>query len=138
MAIYGPPRNWWRTALDSRRRHRLATSISLLRVLRAAPLIGRGFTAGDDLPEAAGLISHRMWQRRSAPSRGVGRTVVGRPGFTVIGVMPPESDSAGETGGRWAGAGSCTDPTGSGAVTRPTEHRPPGAGDGLPPGREWG
>jgi putative ABC transport system permease protein len=71
----------------------VATSDRLLRVLRADPLIGRGFAAGDDLPgKRVALVSHRLWQRRfGSDPAALGRTLtLDGQSFTVIGVMPPQ------------------------------------------------
>jgi len=67
-------------------------SAGLFGLLRTPPVLGRGFTAGDELPGAPGvaLISHQIWQERYAGAANVlGRTVRvdGLPA-TIIGVMP--------------------------------------------------
>jgi len=67
-------------------------SADLFRLLRTPPLLGRGFTAGDERPGAATvvLISHRVWTGRYGGSPAVvGRAVRlnGLPA-TIIGVMP--------------------------------------------------
>jgi predicted permease len=66
---------------------------NFLDVLGVAPLLGRGFVAGDD---AAGgrhvaLLSHGAWQRLYGGDRGViGRSLIldGEP-YEIVGVMPP-------------------------------------------------
>jgi putative ABC transport system permease protein len=65
-----------------------------LRVVGRTPLLGRGFTEGEDVaggPRVV-LLGHGLWQRRfGADSTLVGRTVTinGAPAL-VIGVMPPD------------------------------------------------
>ncbi|HEV8356362.1 MAG TPA: ABC transporter permease [Gemmatimonadales bacterium] len=71
-----------------------AITTNLLRLLGAAPMLGRGFAAEDTLPNAprALLISHALWRRRF----GGDPSVVGKPlhlrdgPALVIGVMPPD------------------------------------------------
>ena len=57
------------------------------------PLLGRNFTADDDLPNApaVALISHRAWQERfSARPEAVGSTLeLNGVSTEIIGVMPP-------------------------------------------------
>jgi putative ABC transport system permease protein len=89
----------------------VATSDGLMRVLRADPLIGRGFGPGDDLPgKRLALISHRLWQRAFGSDPGaVGRTVsLDGQSFTVIGVMAPafRFPVDEEPADVWASAGS--------------------------------
>lgn len=65
-------------------------------VLGAVPQVGRALTAADDLPgsEAVVVISNGLWQRRYGASPAViGRrlTIYEQP-FTVVGVMPPDTD----------------------------------------------
>jgi putative ABC transport system permease protein len=60
--------------------------------LGVAPLLGRTFTAQEDLPNGPDLVvlGHRLWARRYAADQTVvGRTIQinGRP-FAVIGIMP--------------------------------------------------
>ncbi len=67
------------------------------RTLGVAPMLGRDFTAQDDVPNAPriAIISHRLWQRRF----GGDPNIVGRPALmggaerTIIGVMPPDFQS---------------------------------------------
>ena len=70
----------------------VSASSELLDVLGAAPLLGRGFRAGDDVPgvEAVALLSFGLWQELGGNPAIIGTHVVldGRP-RTVIGVMPP-------------------------------------------------
>jgi putative ABC transport system permease protein len=89
----------------------VATSDQLLRVLRVSPVIGRGFTDGDDLPgKRLALVSHRLWQRRfGADPAAMGRTIsLDGQSFTVIGVMPPafRFPLDEEPADVWASAGS--------------------------------
>ena len=66
-------------------------SSELLDVLGAAPLLGRGFREGDDVPGAEGvaLLSFGLWQELGGSPDIIGTHVMldGRP-RTVIGVMP--------------------------------------------------
>jgi putative ABC transport system permease protein len=63
-------------------------------VLGIRPLLGRAFTAADDVvgAERRLVLSYRLWQRRYGGSRDVlGRTVIlHEQPFTVVGVMPPD------------------------------------------------
>jgi predicted permease len=68
-------------------------SASLFRVLRASPLLGRVFAAGEDEigRERVVLLSHALWKRRFAADAAiVGRTIQlsGVP-HVVVGVMGP-------------------------------------------------
>jgi putative ABC transport system permease protein len=69
-------------------------STNLLRVLRAAPMLGRGFAAEDTVPNApvAILLSHALWMRRFHGDVSiVGKPIRAREApAVVIGVMPPE------------------------------------------------
>ena len=63
-------------------------------VMRARPLLGRGFLLEEDRPGGppVTVLSHGFWQRRFGGDEAViGQTLTldGRP-FTVVGVMPPE------------------------------------------------
>jgi putative ABC transport system permease protein len=69
-----------------------AVSWDLFPLLGTSPILGRGFRAEDDQPNAAGvvLLSHRLWSSRyQADPNALGRSVLvnGKP-HTVIGVMP--------------------------------------------------
>jgi putative ABC transport system permease protein len=69
-----------------------AVSAGLLRLLRAEPVLGRGFQPRDEVPGAApvALLGWRIWQDRFGGDPGiVGRAVRidGHPA-TVVGVMP--------------------------------------------------
>jgi predicted permease len=66
-------------------------SSELFPVLGVQPVLGRGFTAEEELPgHPVTVISYGLWQRRFAGSRDVlGRTVnLDRKPYTIIGVMP--------------------------------------------------
>ena len=69
----------------------VSASSELLDVLGAAPLLGRGFRAGDDVPgaERVALLSFGSWQELGGNPDIIGAQVIfdGRP-RTVIGVMP--------------------------------------------------
>jgi putative ABC transport system permease protein len=69
----------------------VTASSELLEVLGAAPLLGRGFREGDDVPGAEGvaLLSFGLWQELGGTPAIIGTSVTldGRP-RTVIGVMP--------------------------------------------------
>jgi putative ABC transport system permease protein len=83
----------------------IASSAELFRVLGVAPLIGRGFTRGEDLPGAApvAVLSYSLWRDLGEDSRIVGSTLVldGTP-RTIIGVMPPSFWFPEPTVGVWA------------------------------------
>lgn len=71
----------------------LAVTSSLLSTLGVEPVLGRGFTAEDDLPHATPrlLLRHGFWGSRFGGDPGLlGRTVElnGRP-HEVIGILPP-------------------------------------------------
>ena len=70
-----------------------AISWDLFPLLGTSPVLGRGFSADDDKPNAGGvvLLSHQVWMTRYQGDRNIlGRNILvnARP-FTVIGVMPP-------------------------------------------------
>ena len=70
-----------------------AISWDLFPLLGVSPVLGRGFTAEDDRPNAAGVVilSDILWHRRYHGDPNVlGRRILvnGKP-HTVIGVMPP-------------------------------------------------
>ena len=68
-------------------------SANLFGILRAAPALGRDFSADDDRPGAdpVAILSHHVWQNRYAGDPEiVGRTVRANSGaVTIIGVMAP-------------------------------------------------
>ena len=68
-----------------------ASSAELFGVLGVAPVIGRGFQAGDDAPgaEPVAVLSYGLWQELGGEGSIVGRRLLldGRP-RTVVGVMP--------------------------------------------------
>lgn len=67
---------------------------NLPQVLGITPVLGRAYTAANDVEGQTGviLLGHRLWQRRFGGDSGiVGRDIRldGRP-FTVLGVLPPD------------------------------------------------
>lgn len=68
-------------------------SASLLSVLRARPILGRGFLPGEDQPggPAVTMVSHDAWLTRFGGDSGViGRTVrFEDSSYEVVGVLPP-------------------------------------------------
>ena len=69
-----------------------AVSSDFLAVLRAAPLLGRGFLPEDDRPGArVALLSHTLWSSRYGEDPGIVGRTIGLDGheYTVVGVMPP-------------------------------------------------
>jgi putative ABC transport system permease protein len=71
----------------------LRVSSGIFPMLGVAPMLGRTFTAQEDVSgtEHVAVFSHGLWRRRFGGDRSiVGRTVSldGEP-FTVLGVMPP-------------------------------------------------
>jgi predicted permease len=69
----------------------LASSAELFDVLGVAPVIGRGFRAGDDVPgaEPVAVLSYGLWQELGGDASIVGRRLLldGSP-RTVVGVTP--------------------------------------------------
>lgn len=69
----------------------VTASAELFETLGAAPLLGRGFSAGDDVPgaEPVAVLSHGLWQELGGRPSIVGSRLVldGAP-RTVVGVMP--------------------------------------------------
>lgn len=70
-------------------------SHNFLRVLGIRPLLGRDFSAEEDLPRQPGsvaLLSHGLWSRRfGADPNLVGKTILlDQQSVTVIGVLPPK------------------------------------------------
>jgi putative ABC transport system permease protein len=68
-------------------------SADMFRLLGIKPILGRGFSAADDKPTAAGLpvvISHQLWVSEFASDHNiVGSSItLNRELFTVTGVMP--------------------------------------------------
>ncbi len=71
-----------------------AISWNLFPMLGTDPILGRGFTAQEDQPNAGGvvLLSHTVWTTRYHADRNIlGRSILvnGTP-HTVVGVMPPK------------------------------------------------
>jgi putative ABC transport system permease protein len=70
-----------------------AISWDLFPLLGVSPIIGRGFTASDDQPNAAGVVilSYHLWTiRYRSDSRVLGRSIqIDRKPYTIVGVMPP-------------------------------------------------
>ena len=68
-------------------------SVSFFDVLRARPVLGRGFVAGENEPGRTQVVvlSHRLWLTRFGGDPGiVGRTLqVDRMPRTVVGIAPP-------------------------------------------------
>ena len=100
----------WNAALTSGDEPRQVTgtvaSADLFQVLRAAPMLGRVFTAEEDKPGAGRVvvISHRMWKGLfgSDPSV-VGKTVrLDGEGYTVVGVMPADFEFPDRGSELWA------------------------------------
>jgi predicted permease len=69
-----------------------AISWDLFPLIGTSPVLGRGFTAADDTPNAPGvaLISHHLWVTRYQRDDGIlGRNVlINAKPFTIVGVMP--------------------------------------------------
>jgi len=71
-----------------------AISSNLFSTLGTGPLMGRAFTASEDLPNGPDLavLGHGLWKRRYASDSSIlGKKILlnGRP-FEVVGVMPPD------------------------------------------------
>ena len=90
----------WPTILDGQGEpERLAlagVSVSFFDTLGVTPMLGRGFEAGDDLPNAPRVVvlSHGNWSARFGGDRAVvGKVIMlDDTPFTVVGVMPPGFD----------------------------------------------
>jgi putative ABC transport system permease protein len=70
----------------------VTASSEILDVLGSAPLFGRGFRVGDDVPgaERVVVLSHGLWQELGGSRDILGTQVlVGGIPRTVVGVMPP-------------------------------------------------
>lgn len=72
----------------------LQVTTEYLSVLGVAPLLGRGFMAGEDARggnNQVAMLSHQFWQRRYGGDAGIiGQTVtLNQLPYTVIGVLPP-------------------------------------------------
>jgi putative ABC transport system permease protein len=87
---------WSATLTGTERPEELAglrVSPSLLSVLRASPMLGRGFAPDDEQTEGGRvvLLGYSLWQRRFGGDAGViGRSItLSGAGYRVIGVMPP-------------------------------------------------
>lgn len=81
-----------RTSAGTEPVHAARISDRFLRTLGVAPILGRDFHTGEDLPEGpqAAILSYGAWQKRFAGRRNViGETVSlsGVP-YTMLGVMP--------------------------------------------------
>jgi len=78
---------------ESERHLGAAISWDLFSLLGTSPILGRGFTADDDQPNAAGVVilGDVLWNRRyQADPNILGRSIlVNAKPHTVIGVMPP-------------------------------------------------
>jgi predicted permease len=83
----------------------IASSVELFRVLGVAPLLGRGFARGEDLPGASpvAVLSYSLWHDLGEDPGIVGSTLVldGTP-RTIIGVMPPSFWFPNPTIGVWS------------------------------------
>src|SRR5215213_4395422 len=67
---------------------------NFFQVLGAAPALGRGFTAEEEVSgkHRVAVLSHGLWQRRfGARPEALGQTlIVGGNPYTVVGVAPPD------------------------------------------------
>jgi putative ABC transport system permease protein len=72
---------------------------SLFSVLGLRPALGRTFSEAEDVPGGpeVAILSHRLWERRyNADTAVVGSTIrLDGSTVTVIGIMPPETESIG-------------------------------------------
>jgi putative ABC transport system permease protein len=80
----------------------LAVCASYLQILRLQPMLGRGFSPGEDKPGADNkvvVIAHGLWRRFGADPGIIGRSIrLNSEPYTVIGVLPPKAALAGEDG----------------------------------------
>ena len=71
-----------------------SVSANIFSTLGVAPLLGRTFTAAEDLPNGPSLVvlSHSLWSRRYAADPNIaGRTIqINGRAYEVTGVMPPD------------------------------------------------
>nr|MBA3260024.1 ABC transporter permease [Gemmatimonadales bacterium] len=76
-----------------------AATAGLFPVLGLQPMLGRVFTAGEDIPDGPRLavLSHELWSRRYGANPAlVGETIqLDGSAYTVTGVMPPGTQSIG-------------------------------------------
>ena len=72
-------------------------------MLGMRPMLGRDFSAADDRPGAPGvaLLSHGFWERRfGGDPAAIGSSIrLDGSSVTVIGVMPPETETLGRSSG---------------------------------------
>lgn len=79
---------------DPQRLNAAGVSVDFLPLLRTSPVVGRNFSAEEDLPDAGpvAIVSHRLWQTHWAGDPNIlGRriTLSGKP-YTVVGVLPSD------------------------------------------------
>ncbi|HTI40019.1 MAG TPA: ABC transporter permease [Vicinamibacterales bacterium] len=106
VAVSSP--GWTMTMLgagDAVRVTATKTSANLFTMVGAAPLLGRTFVDGEDLPGRTGVVilSYPLWKSRFRSDRAViGRTVTleGSP-QQIVGVMPPEFELLGRDAELW-------------------------------------
>jgi macrolide transport system ATP-binding/permease protein len=92
LDVYNQTGHLLRTATGTEPVHGAVVSDGFFRTLGVAPLFGRDFYTGEDLPEAPQtvILSYGAWQKRFAGRKNVtGETVTlsGVP-YTIVGVMP--------------------------------------------------
>src|SRR5437588_3830054 len=92
LDVYNQTGHLLRTSAGTEPVHGAVVSDGFFRTLGVAPLFGRDFYAGEDLPEAPHtvILSYGAWQRRFAGRKDVtGETVIlsGVP-YIIVGVLP--------------------------------------------------
>jgi predicted permease len=75
----------------------MTATANFFELLGVQPFLGRGFAAGDDLPDKPriAVITHRTWVRRYAADPSViGRSVrLNTESYTIVGVLPQSFDA---------------------------------------------
>lgn len=83
-----------------------AATASLFSTLKVAPVLGRTFTAEEDLPNAEKtvVLSHGLWKRAFAGDPGVlgTRVIIDGEPRTILGVMPASFDIGSQRIEAWA------------------------------------
>jgi predicted permease len=78
---------------DATQLNGLRVDPGFFRTLGVAPLQGREFTAGDDVPNgpAVCIVSHELWQSQFGGQPLVGRTIdLNGAAWEVVGILPPQ------------------------------------------------
>src|SRR4051812_45344260 len=94
LGAYEETRRVLGTPLDPERVPAAMVSANLFPLLGVQPIVGRGFTADDDVPGAqpVALLSDALWRRRFAADPRVAGSTMKVDGVTctIVGVMPAD------------------------------------------------